>query len=204
MTKSYSFSPRAVRDLESTVEWFEQTSGPDRAEEFRAEMLRNFSNIALTRDLGGEHEDLSSKDVRFWAVESDMIVYRDDSDPVRVLRVVRMAWDPHGDRDYVGDPNTADVAAVIDVPLNDREVEYLTKRVRWRGAPSAGELLRCALRSMIDPRAEAVRAYEAWKDYVRRSIDKADADSRSGNTVDGEEFMEELRLRIKARGFDPK
>lgn len=199
MTKSYSFSARAVREVETIVEWFERTSGSERAEEFRAELLRNFSNIVSIPDMGGEREDLTSKDVRFWTVGSELIVYRDDSALVRVLRVVQMAWDPRDDRDYVPDRNPADVAAVIDVPLNEREIEYLTQRVRWRGAPNAGELLRCALRSMIDPRAEQARTYEAWKEYVRRAIEVGYEQCLRGELVDGDAVFERLRLRIEAR-----
>jgi len=117
------------------------------------------------------------------------------------------ARDPEDLRGFVGEfipPYIVSGASVIDLPLNTEEMEFVAARVRLGRAPSATDLLLRGLRSMIDPAAEDLRAYGAWRDSVRCAIDEAYEESARDDVVDGVEFREELRLEIDAQEIEPK
>jgi len=199
--KSHRLSSRAKRELAGIIARIELESGSQRAERFRAELLRNLANLVLFPHAGHEREDLTSKAVLFWTVDSYLIVYRPDSDPLRVLSIVHGAGDPEDLRDYVGEPVATYVvsgASVIEVSLNENESMYLDARLRLGNARSAADLMLSALRSMIDPVAEERRAYEAWREEVRRGIEIGHQECLAGDTVDGEEAMERIRLELEA------
>jgi len=63
--KGYRISWRAGRDLDEITERIARESGQRRAELFRAEILRNISNLALFPHAGHEREDLTSKALLF-------------------------------------------------------------------------------------------------------------------------------------------
>jgi plasmid stabilization system protein ParE len=63
------------------------------ARQVRAELRDAMRRLAAMPGIGHLREDLSDETVRFWAVRSYVIVYRTDTDPLQVLRVL------HGARD---------------------------------------------------------------------------------------------------------
>jgi plasmid stabilization system protein ParE len=54
--------------------------------------------------MGHERPDLTSRPIRFWTVHSHVLVYRPDSDPLWVLRILHGSRDPSHLRDQVGEP----------------------------------------------------------------------------------------------------
>ena len=90
---------------------------------------------------------------------------------------------------------------MIDVPLNERELEFLETHVHFRHARSATDLLLGVLCPMIDPIAEERRVYEAWRENARHSIEIGYQECLEGRTVDGAAAFERVRLRIERRGL---
>ena len=63
------------------------------AKRVRAELRAAMQMLADSPGLGHTREDLTPEPVRFWSVYSYLIVYKPDSKPLQVLRVL------HGARD---------------------------------------------------------------------------------------------------------
>lgn len=108
----YRLSSRAMRDLDEITDWIAFESGPHRSELFRAEIVRCFANLASFPRTGHQREDLTAKAVLFRTVGPYLIVYRPDSVPLRVLRIVHGARDPEDLRDQVGERVAAYLVAV--------------------------------------------------------------------------------------------
>ena len=87
----------------------------------------------------------------------------------------------------------------MDVPLNRKQLEYIEEQIRSGRAASQEEVLREGLQLLMDRDAEERRKYEEWKANVRRNIDIGYQQMLDGDTVDGDEFLEELRLELEAR-----
>ncbi len=65
----------------------------DAAERVMDRFRQAFDDLAANPGIGHRRDDLTRRDVRFLAVGSYLIIYRHDTQPVEVLRVV------HGARD---------------------------------------------------------------------------------------------------------
>ncbi|NBC10662.1 MAG: type II toxin-antitoxin system RelE/ParE family toxin [Planctomycetes bacterium] len=65
----------------------------DAAERVMDRLQQAFVDLAANPGIGHRRDDLTHRDVRFLAVSSYLIIYRHDTQPVEVLRVV------HGARD---------------------------------------------------------------------------------------------------------
>ncbi len=87
----------------------------------------------------------------------------------------------------------------MDVPLNRKQLEYIEEQIRSGRAASQEEVLREGLQLLMERDAEERRKYEEWKAAVRRNIDIGYQQMLDGDTVDGDEFLEELRLELEAR-----
>ncbi len=87
----------------------------------------------------------------------------------------------------------------MEVPLNAKEAEYIAEQVRSGRAASEGEVLRDALRLLMERDACGHGAYDAWREELHRNIETGYREMLAGDTVDGEEFMEQLRLESEAR-----
>lgn len=87
----------------------------------------------------------------------------------------------------------------MDVPLNAQEAEYVAEQVRSGRAASEGEVLREALQLLMKGDAGGYEEGDAWREEVRRNIETGYREMLAGDTVDGEEFMEQLRLESEAR-----
>lgn len=87
----------------------------------------------------------------------------------------------------------------MDVPLNQKELAYIQEQVRSGRASSEGEVLREGLQLLMERDAEERRKYEAWREETRRNIDIGYQQMLDGDTVDGDEFLEELRLELEMR-----
>ena len=85
------------------------------------------------------------------------------------------------------------------VSLTDELDRFVAAKVQEGLYANASEVMRTALRNL----EHAEREYEAKLATLRTLIDESDA-SDPADDVDGEEFMEQMRQRIKARAGDKK
>jgi toxin ParE1/3/4 len=88
-------SPAAARDLEDIWTFIAQDSVRS-ADRLLREIRRAFQKLASMPRIGHLREDLAAEPVRFWTVCSYHIVYRAETKPLQVLRVV------HGARNIEG------------------------------------------------------------------------------------------------------
>ena len=90
--KRFRLSPEAANDIEEI--WrFIAGNNIDAAQRVRLELLNACRKLARNPGLGHQRRDLTSRSVRFWPVYSYVIIYREDSKPLEIVRVV------HGARD---------------------------------------------------------------------------------------------------------
>jgi len=87
----------------------------------------------------------------------------------------------------------------IEVPLDAREREFVEARIRAGHAASEGEVLREALRCLMERETDERRAYEEWRERTRLEIDQAYEESFHEDGFDGPTVMEELRVKLEAR-----
>jgi plasmid stabilization system protein ParE len=84
----FVLAPAAVDDLSEI--WLhiaaESAATADRIEN---QMFEAFERLAQHPGLGHRREDLTDRDVRFWPVESFVIVYLETADEVQIVAVVR-------------------------------------------------------------------------------------------------------------------
>jgi toxin ParE1/3/4 len=89
----FEVSRRAFRDLQEIWEFISRDS-PDQADGVLQDFYRAFAELANTPGLGHKREDLTSRAVLFWRVQSYLVIYR-NTRPLRIVRVL------HGKRDIV-------------------------------------------------------------------------------------------------------
>lgn len=88
----FRLTPAAKTDLAEISDYIARDS-PRAAKRVRGELRAAMARLAEMPTMGHLREDLTSAPVRFWSVYSYLIVYRPDTRPIQVLRVV------HGARD---------------------------------------------------------------------------------------------------------
>lgn len=94
MTASYLLTPSATRDLDDILSYVLENSGPERAMHVHAKLHAGFVKIGAHPKLHGHiREDLADESLRVHVVFSYLIIYRPDTKPVQVVRVI------HGARD---------------------------------------------------------------------------------------------------------
>lgn len=82
----------AKNDVREIVAYIRQRN-PDAARRVRAQLREAMQNLAEFPGIGHLREDLTDEPLRFWTVHSYLIVYRPDTKPLEVVRVI------HGARD---------------------------------------------------------------------------------------------------------
>jgi antitoxin ParD1/3/4/toxin ParE1/3/4 len=91
--KGYRLSRDAQADLDSIAEYLDENAGTDRAIDVLTRIRDGFDKLAEMPGIGHYREDLLDQRYRFWVVYSYLIVYRWETDPIRIIAVV------HGARD---------------------------------------------------------------------------------------------------------
>ena len=89
---SYEFSPEALNDLE-IIRDFIAIDNVEAAERLIDQFFEAFEQLAAWPKTGHARTDLTLKSVRFWPVDSYLVVYRGYSDGVQIVAVL------HGSRD---------------------------------------------------------------------------------------------------------
>ena len=76
-----------MADLEDILTWIARDK-PETSLRTVERFIATFETLASSPELGHVREDLTSKPVRFWGVESWLIVYRIRGRAVQILRVL--------------------------------------------------------------------------------------------------------------------
>ncbi len=90
--KRYQLTPAAEADLGDILEYIRSDS-PNAARRVLARIREAMRRLAEFPRIGHVREDLADKSLRFWPVYSYLIVYRPESRPLQIIRVL------HGARD---------------------------------------------------------------------------------------------------------
>ncbi|MBI1851113.1 MAG: type II toxin-antitoxin system RelE/ParE family toxin [Planctomycetes bacterium] len=85
--KPYLVSPEAEADLDS-IHDFIAADDPDAARRVILEIRDAVRRLAEMPHLGHERKDITDQPVRFWPVYTYLIVYRPESRPLEIARVV--------------------------------------------------------------------------------------------------------------------
>jgi antitoxin ParD1/3/4/toxin ParE1/3/4 len=88
----FRLSPQAFRDIDEIWE-FTAEDNLDAADRIREEIFAACEKLAEMPGMGHLREDLADEPLRFWHVYSYLIIYRPDSGPLEIVRVL------HGARD---------------------------------------------------------------------------------------------------------
>ena len=88
----FALTPAAKADLVELYDLIEQDD-PRAASRVLARLRTAMRRLARTPGLGHLREDLADEALRFWPVYSYLIVYRPETRPLQIIRVV------HGARD---------------------------------------------------------------------------------------------------------
>lgn len=87
MKKPYVLVPEAEHDLVEICAFVAQDSAAA-ASRLLAEFESALDRLAELPGIGHVRPDLTDRPVRFWAVRSYLIVYRPDTTPLQVIRVL--------------------------------------------------------------------------------------------------------------------
>ncbi len=94
MNRFFLLTPSAGRDINAILTYVMENSGPVRAEDVRGKLLDGFRKISAQPNLVGHvRDDLADESLRVHVVFSYLVIYRLDTDPVQIIRVI------HGARD---------------------------------------------------------------------------------------------------------
>ena len=91
----YILAPAARRDLRAIQAYIAQEN-IQAARRMLAEFQAACARLADNPHLGHALEDLTDQSVRFWFVRTYYIIYRPDTHPLEIVRIVHSAQDiPH-------------------------------------------------------------------------------------------------------------
>ena len=90
--KTFRLSAQAGREVEDIWEYIARDDVAA-AGRVRIEFHEAFHELAQLPGMGHTRDDLTSQPVRFWPVRSYLVVYKPDTHPLEIVRVV------HGARD---------------------------------------------------------------------------------------------------------
>ena len=93
MTGPFVLTPSAARDLDEILEYVLEQSGPNRALDVHDRLHEEFWNVGAQPGIGHVRDELADESLRVWTVFSYLIIYRPETKPVQILRVI------HGARD---------------------------------------------------------------------------------------------------------
>ncbi len=88
MSRRFILSSPASQDLEELLGYVLENSGEERARHVADRIQEAFQLLADNPGLGHRREDLTSSPVRFYSVWSWLIIYKPDTKPLQVARVV--------------------------------------------------------------------------------------------------------------------
>lgn len=88
----FVLTPAARADLEEIVDFIREDN-PDAARRVLRELRDSMRKLAGLPEMGHFRRDLCDEPLRFWSVYSYLIVYRPETRPLEILRVLHSARD---------------------------------------------------------------------------------------------------------------
>ena len=89
----FAVTPAAKADLTEIAKYIRERGSPEAAKRVGEELRRTMRRLADMPGMGHLRKDLADESLRFWSVYSYLILYRPESSPLQVVRVL------HGARD---------------------------------------------------------------------------------------------------------
>lgn len=90
--KRFSLAPAARDDL-SEISRFIRRDNPRAADRILLEFHHAMRRLARMPELGHLRQDLADEPLRFWPIRSYLIVYRAETRPIQIVRVLHAARD---------------------------------------------------------------------------------------------------------------
>lgn len=90
--KRYLLTPAAKADLHEISDFIRQRN-PDAARRVRRELRQAMRHLAEMPEMGHLRQDLADEPLRFWSVYSYLIVYRANTRPLQIVRVLHASRD---------------------------------------------------------------------------------------------------------------
>ena len=84
----FVLTPAAEDDIRELLEYIERDN-PSAVQRVRDGLLDGMRLIAERPGIGHARTDLASEAVRFWSLFSYLIIYRQETKPVQIVRVLR-------------------------------------------------------------------------------------------------------------------
>lgn len=91
MKPSFIISAAAGRDLDQILEYILIHDGPLRALRINDDFDRAFAKLARLPGIGHRHSAFQDKSLRVWRVYSWLVIYKPDTTPIEVVRILHGA-----------------------------------------------------------------------------------------------------------------
>ena len=83
----YYFTPTALRDLEDLWDFIAEDN-PTAAREVVGAILSAVDHLAEFPRIGHPRDDLADETLRVWPVDTSLIIYRPDKQPIEIIRIL--------------------------------------------------------------------------------------------------------------------
>ena len=91
---TYVVAPDAEDDLLNVWRYYaEETNDPDLADRVSNEFVSAFRSLARSPGIGHLRHDLSEEPLRFWSVRRYLVIYREMSGRIEIVRILHSARD---------------------------------------------------------------------------------------------------------------
>ena len=91
MSRSFTLTRSAARDLDEILEFVLRSSGPARALRVHKRICDALRKLASHPGIGHARADLTDESLRVWPVFSYLVIYRPATSPLEVVRVLHGA-----------------------------------------------------------------------------------------------------------------
>ena len=84
----YILAPEALQDLQELCDYI-ATENLDAADRMIDTLFAAFERLAAMPGLGHRREDLTDRPLRFWTVDTYLVLYRAERTPIEIVAVTR-------------------------------------------------------------------------------------------------------------------
>jgi plasmid stabilization system protein ParE len=85
---AYILAPEALQDLQELWDYI-ATENLDAADRMIDTLFAAFERLAAMPGLGHRREDLTDRPLRFWTVDTYLVIYRAERTPIEIVAVTR-------------------------------------------------------------------------------------------------------------------
>lgn len=93
MSRTYRLAPSASRDINAIFDYLLSTDGIDAAMHIYSGLERAFEKLGRMPGIGHRREQFTSSNLLFFNVWSYYVVYKPDSSPLEIVRIIHSARD---------------------------------------------------------------------------------------------------------------